>query len=74
MCHVTTYLQRKSEHRERALSLDSSNSGGSYGTGSEYSIPFHLYTSIIPLPMPIAGSKHKANDLDCMGDNDHQAK
>jgi len=59
---------------ERVLSLGSSNSGSSHGNGGEYSTPFHLYTSMIPLPVPTAGPKHKADDLGCKGDNDHQAK
>jgi len=67
---------------ERAFSPESSDSGAGSGrgTGSEYSIPIRLYTPIITLPMPIAepkrkaGLKRKAEDLDCTGDNDHQAK
>jgi len=59
---------------ERALSLAGSHSMGGRGTGGEYSIPFHLYTSITPLPAPTAGSKHKADALDSTNDNDHPAK
>ena len=59
---------------ERALSPAGSHSTGGCGTGGEYSIPFHLYTSIIPLPAPTAGSKRKADALDGTNDDDHPAK
>ena len=55
---------------ERAPSPDSGNSGSSHDAKGEQLTPFHLCTSIFPVPVPTARSaKRKASDL---SDGDHQ--